>query len=333
MDESRLTTRANESLRHAMRRRAITAPTRAAWLVLGCVALLSCVVLGAGQASAAASTSASATGGWIRFAQFVPSAAPVDVKVDGSTIATDLAFRGVTGYLMVSPGVHDVVVVSSSASAGAAPLATGHATVPAGGAVTVTAVASTAVKSSAGGSTAGGMALQVFPDDLAAPAPGHANVRVIHTIPGAPRVNAVLTSAIRSSNPPLVLGPVGYGQASSYVSIAAGMYQLKIKALNGETVATGNNWRVFAGDVISVVVVETSAGPSLEILSDAASTASDPAGGVQTGFGGTAPRSDLAKEAMLPVGLALVFFIALAGVLRGRRLIGLRDLTHPSDAS
>jgi Domain of unknown function (DUF4397) len=332
MDESRLTNRASESLRRA-RRRGIAASTRAAWSVLGCVVLLSFVFLSAAPASAAASASASAAGGWIRFAQFVPSAAPVDVKVDGSTIATDLAFRGVTGYLMVSAGVHTVVVVSSDASAGAAPIATGHATVPNGGAVTVTAVASTGVKSSAGGSTAGGMALQVFPDDLAAPAPGHANVRVIHTIPGAPRVNAVLTSVIRSSNPSLVLGPVGYGQASSYVSIPAGMYQLKIKALNGETVATGNNWRVFAGDVVSVVVVETSSGPSLEILSDAASTASDPAGGVQTGFGGTAPRSSLAKEAMLPVGLALVFFIALAGLLRGRRPLSVRDLTHHGDAA
>jgi hypothetical protein len=111
------------------------------------------------------------------------------------------------------------------------------------------------------------------------------------------------------------------------------MYQLKIKALNGATVATGNNWRVFAGDVVSVVVVETSAGPSLEILSDAASTTSDPAGGVQTGFGGTAPRSNLARDAILPVGLALLFFIALAGLLRGRRPLAFRDLTHPRDAA
>lgn len=126
---------------------------------------------------------------------------------------------------MVSPGVHTVVVVSSSGAVGATRLTTGHATVPTGG--TVTAVASTGDKSSAGWSTAGGMALQVFPDDLAAPAPGHANVRVIRTIPGATRVNAVPTSAVRSSNPPLVLGPVGYGQASPYLSIAAAMYQLK----------------------------------------------------------------------------------------------------------
>jgi hypothetical protein len=336
MDESRLTTQAHESLRQAGRRRGvpkIAGPTWTAGLALGCVVLLSCFALTALPANAASPTDSPASGGWIRFAQFMPSAAPVDVRIDGATIASDLAFRGVTGYLMVSPGVHTIVVVSAHARAGTAPLATSHATVPSGGAVTVTAIASTGVKSSAHGSTAGGIALKVFPDDLAAPTPGHANLRVIHTIPGAPRVNAVLTAATRSSDAPLVLGPVGYAQASPYVSVAAGMYQLEIKALNGETVATGNNWRVSAGDVISVVVVETSSGPSLEILSDAASTASDPTGGMQTGFGGTAPRSNLANGAILPVGLALLFFIALAGLLRGRRPLSLPDLTHPRDAS
>jgi hypothetical protein len=336
MDESRLRTRVHESLHDAGRRRGmpkIPAHTWTAWLALGCVVLLSCFALTTLPANAASPKDGPAGGGWIRFAQFVPSAAPVDVKVDGAVIARDLAFRGVTGYLMVSPGVHAIVVVSAQAEEGATPLATGHATVPSGGAITVTAIASTGVTSSAQGSTAGGMALKTFPDDLAAPTPGHANIRVIHTIPGAPRVNAVLTAATRSLDTPLILGPVGYGQASSYISVAAGMYQLKIKALNGATVATGNNWRVSAGDVVSVVVVETSSGPSLEILSDAASAASDPTGGVQTGFGGTAPRSNFARKALLPVGLALLFFLALAGLLRGRRPYALPDLTRPPDAS
>ena len=145
-------------------------------------------------------------------------------------------------------------------------------------------------------------------------------MRVIHTIPGAPRVNALLTSATISSNKAsLVLGPVGYGQASPYMSVLAGTYQVEVKALNGATVAVGHNWPVRSGSVVSIVVVETASGPSLEVLSDAASAASDPSGGVQTGYGGAAPRESLGSSAMLPVGLALLFFIVLAGLLRVRR--------------
>ena len=322
MDESMLTPASRESMSGTKRRqraaRAMPAPTRIRWWVLVFGASLAMVALSPLSASAATPTVSSASTGWIRFAHFVPSAGPVDVKVDGKVIATDLSFRGVSGYAMVNAGVHTVTVVSSSARAGATPLVTGRAAVPNGGAITVAAVASTGVKRSGSGSVAGGFALQIFRDDLSDPAPGHANVRVIHTVPGAPRVNALLTAATVGPHQ-LVLGPVGYGQASPYVSVLSGTYQVEIKALNGATVAVGHNWPVHAGSVISIVVVETPSGPSLEVLSDAASAASDPSGGVQTGFGGTAPRASLESSAMLPVGLALLFFITLAGLLKVRR--------------
>jgi hypothetical protein len=322
MHEPGLTSQSRESSSGSRRSRRTAREmpaSRVKWWVLVCGALLACVALSPLPASAATHSVASGSGGWIRFAQFVPSAGPVDVKVDGTVIATDLSFRGVTGYSMVSTGVHTVTVTSSSARAGAAPLVTGRADVTNGGAMTVAAVASTGVKSSAHGSVAGGFALQFFRDNLSAPAPGHSKVRVIHTIPGAPRVNAFLTSAIVSANKTLVLGPVGYGQASPYVSVLSGTYQVEVKALNGETVAVGHNWPVPAGNVISIVVVETPSGPSIEVLSDAASATSDPTGGVQTGFGGTAQRASLASTMMLPVGLGLLFFIILAGFLRVRR--------------
>jgi hypothetical protein len=47
------------------------------------------------------------------------------------------------------------------------------------------------------------------------------------------------------------------------------------------------------------------------------------AGGMQTGYGGTAPRASLGSDALLPVGLALLVFIALAGLLRVRRPLSL----------
>jgi hypothetical protein len=111
------------------------------------------------------------------------------------------------------------------------------------------------------------------------------------------------------------IGPVGYKQASPYVPLAAGTYQVEVKAPNGSLVAEGNDWSAVAGTVISIVVVEASSGPTLEILSDAAGTATDPNGAAQTGFGGTAPRSSLSHLLVLPTAVALLLLLAIAGFL------------------
>jgi hypothetical protein len=137
---------------HAPRR-----PRRTARLAILGFAMLSCVVLTTLPAGAAVSASTPAGKGWIRFAHFVSNAPPVDVKVDGTTIGTDVGFRDVTGYVLISAGVHTIAVFSPTAGAGAAPIVSGQATVPSGGAVTVAAFASTGATSSGSGSVAGGV--------------------------------------------------------------------------------------------------------------------------------------------------------------------------------
>ena len=279
-------------------------------------AILSCVVLTTVPAGAAASAGTPAGSGWLRFAHFVSNAPPVDVKVDGTTIGTDVGFRDVTGYVLVNAGVHTVTVFNASAGAGAAPIVTGHATVPSGGAVTVAAFASTGATSSGSGSVAGGITLQPFADDLSPPPTGYAKVRLIHTIPGAPSVTTQLDPTAGGSKTPSVhIGPVGYKEASSYVPIAAGTYQVEVKAPNGSMVAEGNDWSAVAGTVISIVVVEASSGPTLEILSDAAGTSTSPNGAAQTGFGGTAARPSFPRMLVLPTAVALLVLLAMAGFL------------------
>jgi hypothetical protein len=111
------------------------------------------------------------------------------------------------------------------------------------------------------------------------------------------------------------LAPVGYKQVSPYVPIVGGIYQVEVKAPNGAVVAEAHDWSAVAGTVISIVVVEATSGPTLEILSDAAGTSAAPVGAMQTGFGGTAPRTNLARVAMVPVAIALLLLLALAGFL------------------
>jgi hypothetical protein len=275
------------------------------------------VALVGSSASAAASTSS--TGSWLRFGHFVANEPPVDVNVDGTTIATDVAFRDVTGYVPVHTGSNTVTVSAASAGAGSSPIASIDATVPSSGAVTVAAFASTGVTSSGSGSVAGGITLQVFTDDLSAPPAGYGKVRVIHTIPGAPVVTAQLKATTAGSQTPLVqLSPVGYKQASPYAPIAAGIYDVQIKTSSGTVVTQGQNWQAVAGTVISIVIVEAPSGPSLEILSDAAGAATTPNGAMQTGFGGTASHGGIARSAILPVAGGLLLLLLLTAVLRVR---------------
>lgn len=267
--------------------------------------------------------------GWIRFGHFVSLAPPVDVKVDGTVIGTDIGFRDVTGYVLVHDGSNTVSISSSAAGPNSTPLATITASVPDGGAVTVAAFASTGSTTSGTGTVAGGVTLSTFTDDLSAPPSGDAKVRVIHTIPGAPVVDTTLTSTSGSSTPSVSLSPVGYKQASPYVPVAAGTYDVVVKA-GTTTVTQGNSWQAVAGTVTTIVIVEASSGPTLEILSDAVGTSTTPNGSMQTGYGGTAGGSTnrLARDAILPLGIALVLLLLAAVTMRsrmGRRLVITRN--------
>jgi hypothetical protein len=270
-------------------------------------------------ASAASAATTPANSGWLRFGHFVASAPPVDVKANGTVIGTDIGFRDVTGYVLVPAGTDTVTISSAVAGPNSTVLASVSANVPDGGAVTVAAFASTSATTSSSGTVAGGITLSVFTDDLASPPAGDAKIRVIHTIPGAPIVDTSLTATGSSSATPTVaLSPVGYKQASPYMPIAAGTYTIAVKTSTGTVVTQGNDWQAVAGSVITVVIVEAPSGPTLEILSDAVGTSTTPNGSMQTGFGGTATRPSLVREAMLPVGFALMFLLVFAAVLRVR---------------
>jgi hypothetical protein len=290
---------------------------RTAGALAALFAAASLSVLAASPAFASMSTSAGSGSGWLRFGHFVASAPPVDVTVDGTTIGTDIAFRDVTGYVPVHSGDNTVAIYSASAGTRSSSIATISADVPSGGAVTVAAFASTGATTSGTGSVAGGIAIQVFTDDLSSPPAGDAKVRVIHTIPGAPVVDTDLVAmSAGSSTPTVELSPVGYKQASAYEPVAAGTYEIVVKTTSGTVVTKGDDWQASSGSVASIVIVEAPSGPSLEILTDAAGTATAPNGSMQTGFGGTAPGRGLWDPAMLAVTAVILALIGLAVFLR-----------------
>jgi hypothetical protein len=262
--------------------------------------------------------------GWIRFGHFVPSQGPVDVTAGTTVLGKNLVFRAVTSYVSVPAGTYTVSIRSATATASAPPLATGQATVTSGGAVTAAAIAASGNSTSSNPTQ--GIELRMYTDDLTGPLPGQALVRVIHALPGAPVVtaqlaaNATTTAASLTSQPTLSFRPIGYGQASSYTSVPAGTYDLKVGSAGKAPIVTGTNWPVTAGTISSIVLVQAASGPTVEVLSDAVAASSAPIGSMQTGFGGTAPR---------PIGLLLPLaagaaVLLLGGAVARRRLLGHR---------
>jgi hypothetical protein len=130
-------------------------------------------------------------------------------------LGSNLVFRAVTPYHTPPAGIHTVTVRSSTAPSSAAPMVVGQADVPSGGAVTAAAVAASDTAASL--KEMGPIKLQMYTDDLSAPASGEAKVRVIHTVPGTAVVGAHLTAATAAASPTLSSTPVlNLGPISRY---------------------------------------------------------------------------------------------------------------------
>ena len=146
--------------------------------------------------SALASAPAAESTGWARFGHFAPSAAPVDVYVDGAPFAQNIAFKNVSQYFELPAGPHEFAI-KPAGQPNAASALTVQAGVPAGGAVTVSAV-----------TTNDGIAPQVYDDVLSTPPAGQALVRFIHSAPDVPSVDvrassgAVIASNVSTHRPP-----------------------------------------------------------------------------------------------------------------------------------
>jgi hypothetical protein len=237
--------------------------------------------VGAAAAAPAAPQPVEATNnGWVRFGHFAPAVEPVDLYVDGSPVATDVAYKGVSAYVAVPAGAHEFAVRPQD-QPDAAPVLVIDAGVPAGGAVTIGAVV-----------TRDGLAAQVYDDDLTPPAAGQALVRFIHAVPDQQPVDIAVAGGAT------IAPDVSYPNATEYLPVEAGTYDIDVR-----TAGTANvllhiaGWSIAAGEQASVILIDGADG-KLDVvpLQDSASVAVMPTGGVQTGFGGMAPPAAAAHS-------------------------------------
>lgn len=173
----------------------------------------------------------------LRVAHLSPDAPNVDVYVDGALVLPNVPFSAVSGYLMVPAGMRQIEVTPAGSSTPV--VIDAMVNLDAGVSYTVAATG-----------LLGASDLQplVLVDDRNSD-PLQTKVRFVHTGPDAPAVDVAVT------NGPVLFGDYEFREASPYLSVPGGSYDLEVRVAGTNTVALplpgvvltdGTNITVFA---------------------------------------------------------------------------------------
>jgi hypothetical protein len=246
-------------------------------------------------AASAASASGTTGTGWLRLAHLSPNTPAVDCYLysfdnpNAKIVLHHVSYGAVSPYEQVPAGEYTVAMRGAGAAPSSKPVLSASVDVQAGDAYTV-----------AGMGPYAGLRLQVVQDRLTTPK-GKALVRVIQASMRQPKVTVGLGSELLASQ-------LAFSRISSYVTVSPGTYTVHAA---GSSESTSSKIKITAGAIYSMVVLDSGAKLSVDELIDAQGSKVEPAGGVQTGFGGTAAR---AGDALAPwLGLGAIGLAAAAG--------------------
>ena len=282
--------------------------TRRITMLLAASALL----LGIPAAATASAASATTGTGWIRLAHLSPNTPPVDVYLysfgnsNAELVLHHVAYGTVSPYEVVTAGDYSVAMRAAGASPSSQPVLSTSVTVKAGQAYTV-----------AGMGPESGLRLQVLDDQLTTPS-GKSLVRVIQASLKEPVVK------FHCSCGGDIAPKASFGSVSPYAPIPPGTWTMT--AIVGGSTKASLPVPLAADTVHTMVVLDGTNGLEIVDLVDAAGAGQPPAGGVTTGFGGTAghgPGSPAPWLALIGAGA----LITLTGGFRLRRRGLRRQLT------
>ncbi|GIW05881.1 MAG: hypothetical protein KatS3mg060_0686 [Dehalococcoidia bacterium] len=173
----------------------------------------------AGAALLARPASAQQAAGQFRFINAVPDALPLSVLIDGTARVPPVGYGSVTEWVPVATGEASIEVIPQPAAGGSPqpPLVTTTVTIAPDTWVTLLAI---------GQQVADNVQPWVITDQPPSAAAGGALVRVIHAAVGAPPLHVVASGPIT-----VQFGDVRFNEASSYVGMDAGSYQLSAVAV------------------------------------------------------------------------------------------------------
>jgi Domain of unknown function (DUF4397) len=262
----------------------------------------SALMLGIPTAATAFAASAATGTGWIRLAHLSPNTPAVDVYLysfgnsNAEIVLHHVAYGTVSPYEAVSAGDYSVAMRPAGASAASQPVLSTSVTIKAGHAYTV-----------AGMGPESGLRLQVLDDELTTPM-GLSRVRVIQASLKEQTVTVTLGSTVLASG-------LAFAHVSSYQTVRPGSHTVTVTSSGG---VAHSSVTLVAGTVHTLVVLDGANGLEVVSLEDASGSGKPPAGGVSTGFGGTAPRGPGSPVPWLVV-IGAGSLLALTGGLRLRR--------------
>lgn len=274
-------------------RRAVNVTVVAASALLG-VLILSVFVLPASPAAASSKT------GYVRLAHLSPDTPKVDVYLDSlSSKQKEQRFPGVgygtvSGYLPLPIGAYAISMRASGAPPTSKPVLTTTVTVVANHAYTVAGVGRYA-----------DLGLRVINDDLSSPMNGQARVRVVQASIRAPLLDVSIGGGAS------VATHVAFATTTSYALVSAGVVTLRVRPSDGGT-TTLMHVTLQPDSVYSVLVLDGKSKLTAQLLMDAGHAGPIPAGGVNTGAGGMAPKPNSAMPAIVVAAVAMTLSTLLA---------------------
>ncbi|GGO16253.1 DUF4397 domain-containing protein [Micromonospora parathelypteridis] len=280
-----------------------TAPRR---LLAGSGALLlSTALAAAGTPVPASAATAVDTVGYVRLAHLSPDTPAVDVYLAAPGAAKPMVFDGVaygvvSDYLKLAPGRYAVAMREAGAPASDPPVLTTEVAVTSGDAYTVAGVGRHA-----------DLGLRVINDDLSAPAQGHAKVRVVQASVRTPMLD------VAAADGPTIANGVQFATTTEYQQVEPGSFRLRLTGAAGPSADA--EVRLTGGAVYSLLVLDAKQGGlTAELRRDAKGGIVVPAGGVDTGAGGTA-RAGFGAYPLVAGGLAAVAVAVTLLLWRRRR--------------
>lgn len=263
------------------------------------------IALGAALAPAASAAPATA-GGWARVAHLSPDTKSVDVQMTalaGGAVVyelEDVAYGAVSDYIPLAEGTYVVSMVPSDASDDAEPVVRQSVDVAAGDPITVAAYGRNA-----------DLQTTVFQDDLTAPADGEARVRVVQASTVEPTVD------VDTVDGQPIARDVTTGSATGYASVTAGEWELE---LTGADDVSSSAVELPAGSVSTLFVLDTASGAlTAQAVTDSATLADMPTGGINTGGGGTVRDDGVVSVAAPIAGLVVLVAAGAVSTLIARR--------------
>jgi len=268
---------------------------------------------GATAASAQTVPAPTNPSGFLRLGHLAPDVGPVDVylkRADGGaeSVIKTAPYGAFTPYQTLAPGLYTVAMRLAGAAPNAEPLFSAPVAVGRGKAYTMLATG-----------TQYALKTALVDDDLTKPPNDASRVRLVQGSTAAPMLTVAAVGG------PTLTSELMYGQATGYANLPQGRWTLKVtKADGSEAMNSAPVVDLAAGSVNSLLVTDAPGG-GIAITPVVDATGLDPvmapAGGIETGLGGTA--TDVVNAPTFPMlgdlGAAAVLALILGVVATTRR--------------